>query len=68
MRKFSTLTTARLAVPYYPFMFVMPDGSVVDAGANEEVVATNKLNVTSGTWSTVDAVVMSPRPMSSAKK
>src|SRR5258708_34072128 len=55
--RFSTLTTARLAVPYYPFMFVLPAGSVVDAGANEQAVATSKLNVTSGTWSTADAVV-----------
>jgi concanavalin A-like lectin/glucanase superfamily protein/galactose oxidase-like protein/Big-like domain-containing protein/Kelch motif protein len=54
---FSTLTTARLAVPYYPFMFVLPDGSIVDAGANEEVVATSRLNLTTGTWSTVDPVV-----------
>ena len=55
--KFSTLSTARLAVPYYPFMFVLPDGSVVDAGANEQAVATSKLNVSSGTWTTVDPVV-----------
>ncbi|HMF96645.1 MAG TPA: LamG-like jellyroll fold domain-containing protein [Vicinamibacterales bacterium] len=55
--RFSTLTSARLAVPYYPFMFVMPDGTVVDAGANEEVVATSKLDLTTGRWSTVDPVV-----------
>jgi hypothetical protein len=55
--RFSTLTSARLAVPYYPFMFVLPDGSVVDAGANEQKVATSKLNVSSGTWTSVDAVV-----------
>ena len=46
--KFSTLSTARLAVPYYPFMFVLPDGKVIDAGANEQAVATSKLNVSSG--------------------
>src|SRR5262249_35564471 len=55
--RFSTLTNARLAVPYYPFMFVLPDGSVLDAGANEETVATSRLNVTSGTWTTLDPVV-----------
>ena len=55
--RFSTLSSARLAVPYYPFMFVTPDGNVVDAGANEEIVATSRLNVASGTWSTVDPVV-----------
>jgi hypothetical protein len=57
--KFSTLTTARLAVPYYPFMFVLPDGGVVDAGANEQAVATSKLNLTSGAWATVDPIVRS---------
>jgi hypothetical protein len=38
-------------------MFVLPDGSVLDAGANEEVVATSKLDLTTGKWSTVDPVV-----------
>jgi len=55
--RFTTVTSARLAVPYYPFMFVLPDGSVLDAGANEEVVATSKLDLTTGKWSTVDPVV-----------
>jgi hypothetical protein len=55
--RFSTLTTARLAVPYYPFMFVLPDGSVLDAGSNEQPVATSRLNLTSGSWSSVDPIV-----------
>jgi Concanavalin A-like lectin/glucanases superfamily/Domain of unknown function (DUF1929)/Bacterial Ig domain len=55
--RFTTMKTARLAVPYYPFMFVLPDGTVVDAGANEDPVATAKLDLTSGTWSTLDPVV-----------
>ena len=55
--RFSTLTSARLSVPYYPFMFVLPDGTVVDAGANEQPVTTSRLNLTSGTWSTVDPIV-----------
>jgi hypothetical protein len=55
--RFSTMTSARLAVPYYPFMFVLPDGTVVDAGANEDAVATSKLDLTTGRWSMVDPVV-----------
>ena len=35
-----TAPGARLAFPYYPFMFLLPDGRVVDAGANEQPVAT----------------------------
>jgi len=55
--RFSTLTTARLAVPYYPFMFVLPDGSVLDAGSNEQPVATSRLSLTTGSWSSVDPIV-----------
>ncbi|PYQ77748.1 MAG: hypothetical protein DMG01_13865 [Acidobacteria bacterium] len=55
--RFSTLATARLAVPYYPFMFVLPDGTVLDAGSNEQPVATSRLNLTTGSWSSVDPIV-----------
>ena len=56
--RFTTISTARLAVPYYPFMFVLPDGKVIDAGANENPVATSKLDLAAGTWTTVDPVVV----------
>ena len=55
--QFTKLTSGRLAVPYYPFMFVLPDGKVINAGANEATAATQKLDMTTGTWSMVDAVV-----------
>jgi Concanavalin A-like lectin/glucanases superfamily/Domain of unknown function (DUF1929)/Bacterial Ig domain/Kelch motif len=55
--RFTTLPSARLAVPYYPFMFVLPDGKVIDAGANEDPAATSKLDMTTGTWTTVDPIV-----------
>jgi Concanavalin A-like lectin/glucanases superfamily/Galactose oxidase-like, Early set domain/Bacterial Ig domain/Carboxypeptidase regulatory-like domain/Kelch motif len=55
--QFTKLTSARLAVPYYPFMYVLPDGKVIDAGANEDTVATQKLDMTTGTWSMVDSNV-----------
>jgi Concanavalin A-like lectin/glucanases superfamily/Galactose oxidase-like, Early set domain/Bacterial Ig domain/Kelch motif len=55
--RFTTVPTARLAVPYYPFMFVLPSGKVIDAGANEDAVATSALDLTARTWSTVDANV-----------
>ena len=55
--KFTKLTAARLAVPYYPFMFVLPDGKIIDAGANEAVVATRTLDPISGTWTMIDPVV-----------
>ena len=55
--QFTALSTARLGVPYYPFMFLLPDGKVVDAGANENPVATSKLDLTTRAWSTVDPIV-----------
>jgi hypothetical protein len=55
--RFTTLPSARLGVPYYPFMFVLPDGKALDAGANENPVATSKLDIAAGTWTTVDPVV-----------
>ena len=44
----------RLGIPYYPFMFVLPDGTIVNAGANEDPAATSTLDLTTGTWTTVD--------------
>jgi hypothetical protein len=54
---FSTMPNARLAIPYYPFMYVLPNGKVLDAGANENAVMTRTLDVGTGTWTTVDPVV-----------
>jgi hypothetical protein len=56
--KWSSLTSARLSVPYYPFMYQLPDGRVLDAGANEQTVATRALNVASGAWTTIDPVIV----------
>ncbi len=36
--QFSQLTSARLAIWYYPFMFVLPDGRILSAGSNEQAV------------------------------
>ncbi len=51
---FTSLPTARLGVPYYPFMYVLPDGKIVDAGANENPTETRTLDLTTRTWSMVD--------------
>ena len=55
---FSTLPSARLGVPYYPFMYVLPDGRVLDAGANENPVETRVLDLNTGLWSMVDPIVV----------
>ena len=55
--RFTTLTTARLAMPFYPFPFVIPDGRIVNAGATENVFRTSALDLTTNLWTTVDANV-----------
>ncbi len=56
-RRFTQLTSARLGIDYYPFMFVLPDGRLLSAGSNEDAYETRTLNMTTGTWSMVDPVV-----------
>jgi hypothetical protein len=56
--RFTTLPSARLGVPYYPFMYVLPDGRVLDAGANEQAVETRALDLNTGLWSMIDPVVV----------
>jgi hypothetical protein len=56
--QWTSLTAARLAFPYYPFTFVLPDGRVLNAGAGENPVATRVLDLSTQTWSMVDANVV----------
>ena len=44
------LTAAQRRMPLYPFMFVLPDGRVFDAGPD---TTTRTLDVSTGTWTTV---------------
>ena len=55
--KFTALTSARLGIDYYPFMFVLPDGRVLSAGSNESAYETRTLDISSGTWTMVDPVI-----------
>jgi hypothetical protein len=55
--KFTQLTGSRLTAPYYPFMYVLPDGRVIDAGANEQPFATHALDLGTGAWAAIDSVV-----------
>jgi hypothetical protein len=52
------LTGARLAFPYYPFSYLLPDGRVLNAGANEQPVVTRALDVATQTWTTIDPIVV----------
>jgi fibronectin type 3 domain-containing protein len=52
------LTTATRNVPYYPFMYQLPDGRVMQAGASEEATSTNALNVATQQWTSLDSRVL----------
>lgn len=54
----TTLTSARLAVPSYSFVFQNPDGRVIVAGSDEAKMATYALNVSTQTWAVVDPAVL----------
>jgi len=56
--QWTSLASARLNIPYYPFAYQLPDGRVLNAGANENSVATRTLNVGAGTWTMIDPVVV----------
>src|SRR5439155_1741750 len=50
------LSGASLDLPYYPHMFVLPDGRVLAAATAEDAIVTRVLNVATQTWSVVDPV------------
>ena len=52
------LTAARLAFPYYPFIFVLPDGRILNAGAGEQPAPARTLNLATQQWTTIDSVVV----------
>jgi chitodextrinase len=49
-----TELAARQYIPLYPFMFVLSNGQVLQAGAQAEATVTRKLDIPSQTWSVVD--------------
>lgn len=51
----SELTAMPLDVPYYPHMFVLPDGRVLNSSTAEAPVPTRVLNVQTQTVTTVDS-------------
>jgi fibronectin type 3 domain-containing protein len=48
LNSWTSLPTAARALPLYPFMFVLPDGRVLDAGPEQQ---SRTLDVATGTWS-----------------
>ncbi|HEV7172380.1 galactose oxidase-like domain-containing protein [Pedococcus sp.] len=52
------LTTATRNIPYYPFMYQLPDGRILQAGASEQATSTIALTMSTQQWSTVDGRVL----------
>jgi concanavalin A-like lectin/glucanase superfamily protein/galactose oxidase-like protein/Big-like domain-containing protein len=52
------LTSARLAFPYYPFIFVLPDGRILNAGAGEHPALARTLDLATQSWTTVDPLTV----------
>ncbi len=48
------LTAASMSFPYYPHMFVLPDGRVLAAATTEDMIVSRVLNISTQTWSVVD--------------
>ena len=56
--QWTELTSAALALPQYPHLFVLPDGRVLLTSAFNDAVAARVLDVNTQTWTIVD-----PRPL-----
>lgn len=54
----SQFTAATQTINNYPFMFVLPDGNVLEAGSDEAPLPTKELNRATGVWSVVDPNVV----------
>ncbi|WP_258046262.1 galactose oxidase-like domain-containing protein [Leifsonia shinshuensis] len=52
------LTAASNDIPYYPFMYQLPDGRVLQAGASEQATSTQTLDVAKQQWTTIDSQVL----------
>ncbi|HWZ65731.1 MAG TPA: galactose oxidase-like domain-containing protein [Patescibacteria group bacterium] len=51
-------TSATQSIPVYPFMYQLPDGRVLQAGASEVATSTKVLDLTTQQWSTIDARII----------
>jgi hypothetical protein len=52
------LDGAQLAFPYYPFIFLLPDGRILNAGAGEQPAVTRTLDLATQQWTTMDPTVV----------
>ena len=58
LNSWTALTNASLSLPLYPFMFVLPDGRVLEAGSVGSAIPTQVLDVNTQQWTMVDPDVV----------
>jgi galactose oxidase-like protein/Big-like domain-containing protein/IPT/TIG domain-containing protein/3-keto-disaccharide hydrolase/Kelch motif protein len=58
LNTWNALTNASLSLPLYPFMFVLPDGRVLEAGSVGSAIPTQVLDVNTQHWTMVDPDVV----------
>src|SRR4030095_51181 len=51
----TALTLASLSIPYYPHVYVLPNGDVAVTGAAAAPAPARTLNIATQTWTTVDS-------------
>jgi hypothetical protein len=51
----TSIPTASLRLPLYPYLYELPDGRVFAAGTQEEPIVSRVLDLTTGTWTSVDS-------------
>jgi hypothetical protein len=54
----TSLTSATIALPLYPHLFVLPDGRILNTGSYHQATPTRVLNLSTQTWSTVNSAVL----------
>ncbi|MDA0160515.1 DUF1929 domain-containing protein [Solirubrobacter ginsenosidimutans] len=53
--RWTELTAASKAIPYYSFVYQLPDGKLIRIGASEEPTPTETLDLATNQWRTVDS-------------
>ena len=54
----TSLTSAALALPLYPHLFVLSDGRILNTGSYEQATPTRALNLSTQTWTTINSAVL----------
>jgi Concanavalin A-like lectin/glucanases superfamily/Domain of unknown function (DUF1929)/Bacterial Ig domain/Purple acid Phosphatase, N-terminal domain len=57
-RTWTALPSADAPIPYYPFMYQLPNGKIAQVGATEEATDTKVLDPATWTWTVVDPRVI----------